>query len=109
MDSKHTPGPWIYDSEIPAIIAPNCPAWDDGGETDFDLKAPPTEVVNLYGAMGGKDTKADSFLLAAAPDLLEALKWMESKAPSWNGGVLAHPQVLKDARAAIAKAEGQVS
>lgn len=89
--SKHTPGPWVKkgihwtgkNNEI--VFVSNGPAF--GSESDFE------------------SAKANARLIAAAPELLEALEdlcecILETRGPS---ATLA----LKSARAAIAKAKGE--
>lgn len=82
-ETKHTPGPWdvVFDS----CSAPKC-----GGEWVID--GPPS------GAHGQFELEADARLIAAAPDLLAALKALAEVD-------LLNPQHLVAARAAIAKAE----
>ncbi len=87
--SKHTPGPWINDGD--GIV------W--------------SESDPIYGWIadcrnGAQD--ANARLIAAAPDLLEALRSMLSEfsvmaSPATAGEIAA----CEAARAAIAKAEGQ--
>lgn len=73
--SKHTPGPWAQQGRY--IVAPN-------GFTVADLQP-----------MGGHNAR----LVAAAPDLLEALEFVIRGVPdTWEG--------VQKARAAIAKATG---
>ena len=63
--NEHTPGPWHYDPEYPAIVAPTA-------HTPYQDRA--VIVVDLHGAMNGQDTKADARLIAAAPTMLTLLK-----------------------------------
>lgn len=68
METTHTKGPWIIkDSKIISLnswlVSPS-----DGEE------GIPTTVVDLHGAMGGDDSRADAKLIAAAPELLRLLK-----------------------------------
>ena len=89
MTSEHTPGPWFY-------------------ERDFDYYLIETE--DGHAVVTGKDNtegnEADYRLIAAAPDLLEALRDMvalvRDVAPQY-----AESTVAANARAAIAKAEGR--
>lgn len=100
---SHTPGPW---------------EWNEASKIDRDycqmLLAHGTTV--LYHAARWKVLKADLHLIAAAPDLLDALK----AALPWVALATArdpettHPQALANAaedlaslKAAIAKAEGR--
>lgn len=98
--SKHTPGPWRLEEVVDRSIKHLCPVADVDG---FSLLT----VVHTEGydgdecvPFGAVYRDADARLIAAAPDLLEALK-----------GVLRVADRKTDefdaARAAIAKAEGQ--
>ncbi len=99
-ESKHTPGPWaIWDtkngrqvgmSERPVMVATMCEL----------------EKLRLYPEEGHYpgSLEANARLIAAAPDLLEALKHMSEVferelGPKWESVIVA--------RAAIAKAEGR--
>jgi hypothetical protein len=80
---KHTPGPWRYDYApgfCGELLAPN-------GTTIAEFITEPND--------------SDARLLAAAPDLLEALKALTA-----TTDVVAYGAALHQARAAIAKAEG---
>lgn len=90
--SKHTPGPWVvrYDYVVQA------PAYEDGRLVP---------VAQPYGVnCDGTDLFANARLIAAAPELLEAIR-----------GVIEHMEWSTDqgeaayqfARAAIAKATGE--
>lgn len=101
--SKHTPGPWKirkgFDEGTKEIYFPNP-----------KIKKPfyPTELCVV--AAEGSEGKSNARLIAAAPDLLEALKGMLG---AWNmicdasGWERDHIQQQKDAVAAIAKATGE--
>lgn len=85
---KHTPGPWLIAENSPTFVY----ALDSVGHNEFDL--------NVQGRGQFRERHiANARLIAAAPDLLEALK-----------GVVAVADRKTDefdrARAAIAKAEG---
>lgn len=90
---KHTPGPWevgsTIESDTQAII-------HDGDSVLAILTTIPPNPANAR-------------LIAAAPDLLEALRKMadmveaEVLGPEW---VWAH-EIIEEARAAIAKATGE--
>jgi len=88
--SKHTPGPWSvqYETDIAAR--------EDG--------VGPVDVAHVYMRTAPGRTEANARLLAAAPELLEALKSMcEGFKPLKDADFPA----LAKARAAIAKAEGK--
>lgn len=93
--SKHTPGPWMYETRP-----------DSGGGDRPVVVAGADLVAAVSRANGG----ANARLIAAAPDLLAALKdlaewwsnWMPDDAHADGGRV-----VLDVARAAITKAEAK--
>jgi hypothetical protein len=99
-ESKHTPGPWTYEVD-------RCAACTERGEAEYCVFGPPG------GYHAPFSNEADARLIAAAPDLLAALKELEqccSKyyAVSRDLGHW-HPEYwpeLAAARAAIEKAEG---
>jgi hypothetical protein len=87
---KHTPGPWVFDedecSEIPALHL-YC----------ADSKNP------FHGSRSEEELKANARLIAAAPELLEALQ----RLLKGEDDEYLTPQGLRNlARAAIAKATG---
>jgi hypothetical protein len=95
MNAKHTPGPWIYDAQCidPIIIA------TEDRETGL------ARVQSWSGTPSGEECIANARLIAAAPELLQALKGLLAYTlhimePGDNAETLA-------ARAAIAKAEGR--
>jgi hypothetical protein len=90
-DAKHTPGPWDYVS----------------GRTLHHVE---TQIDNPVGAgipvcSIPKSREADARLIAAAPDLLEALKVAYGLSDVGVGLMFSKRQAM--ARAAIAKAEGR--
>lgn len=104
MTSKHTPGPWkhVGVGEHNRIVGPH-------GDSLF--------LVGMYGQFGRSgplpnrathiasivEEEANASLIAAAPDLLEALKSMVNYA---NLGAYERADAMKAARAAITKAKG---
>ena len=100
---KHTPGPWYWDDE-------DALPW-----TDYDGVEHAPFLVDRNGryVMAGSDIRipkeANARLIAAAPDLLEALKTLADY-PS-AGGYALGPCIsecdMREIRAAIAKAEGR--
>jgi hypothetical protein len=91
--SKHTPGPWIVYEFV------------DG----YDIRAPEAECYvatasdpeAVWGAIGREE---DAYLIAAAPELLEALENL-LKVHEGEGGTQYNAADM--ARAAIAKAKGE--
>ena len=90
---NHTPGPWrIHDTKIIAV---------DG-----------SIIIDCMGAMGGSgNTRRDKQLLAAAPDLLDALTGIVFTLEHREGLKYRKDLVTDDElgrlKAAIAKAEGR--
>ena len=96
--SKHTPGPW-------KTVARNYPIADTG---DYDgcwevlTGDPKKPIVQIWG--DSDEDEANARLIAAAPDLLEALKDTLQLLEVYCGDF--EEGTRKQARAAIAKAEG---
>jgi hypothetical protein len=99
MSAKHTPGPWI---------------WGDNYNGLFGA-GPENEVLSYAGYEGmwlsyEGERKANAALIAASPDLLQALQLLQDDIAEYArinnlGGFDNH--VMKLARAAIAKATGE--
>ena len=101
--SKHTPGPWHvtagHRSIRPSFISPG----ENGGFA----------ICEMYA--DGRDFTANARLIAAAPELLEALEeavacGMVPVSSVHEGGAVGYSRQVKCAdmiRAAIAKARGQ--
>ena len=95
---KHTPGPWVVDeSHINGSI--------NAGKRHVAL-------ANFYNCHDEEmrvtrdQQKANTQLIAAAPDIYEALKII-LEYPYGDASPLEDPLVMERARAAIAKAEGE--
>lgn len=90
--SKHTPGPW-----------------HTGGKLDAIVYAPDGYAVagcqTYHGLRDEACTAANARLIAAAPELLEALDMMERHFSRYDD--THNNLVLEQARAAIAKATGE--
>jgi hypothetical protein len=109
MTTKHTPGPWrvvIDDDGNPLSGRPSVQASDelDCGIVHWD------GFVQPYwrSARGDKEIHANARLIAAAPELLAALKAMDAaicEGFETQAGRMAGRKALIAARAAIAKAE----
>ena len=86
---SHTPGPWSFDGDYVESLAL--------------LK--PLSVATLADC--GHSTEGNGILIAAAPDLLSALKRLLSLWEESIGWEKVYMDMADDARAAIAKAEGR--
>lgn len=95
--ARHTPGPWHWDSD---------PIKDDPqGRVRYRVVAKGRTITQCYYPSGDGVAEADTRLIAAAPDLLAALKVLQ---PYFAGEhAYDHPHCVQ-LRAAIAKAEGTV-
>ena len=93
MSAQHTPGPWVVD--------PESPTWVEDGNGCCLAKTG-------YGDDEGD--RANARLIAAAPDMLAALRALHDNIAEYAkinnlGGFDNHD--MRQARAAIAKAEGR--
>lgn len=91
--NKHTPGPWY-----PV-------ATQDGMFVFKDVKDERHKIAELF--LWGEETEHNARLIAAAPEMLEALQVAYAELENHKGvpGVVEH--VLPAIEAAIAKAEGR--
>jgi hypothetical protein len=89
-NTKHTPGPWVIDKSNPVKI--------QGIGPQPQIRYPVCFVSAL-----GKHWQANTRLIAAAPELLEALRELVESVAISDPGVYD----LDAARLAIAKATGQ--
>ena len=95
MSAKHTPGPWIvYDPEMPDT------------EATYGIDGPDGQPVVYFGLTknDGINLIEDARLIAAAPELLEALKELADLYDT-DEGCRSLPEYIA-ARAAIVKAIG---
>lgn len=121
----HTPGPWSLcgaDRDVCKCFMVSCGhhpiaviehgAWGDSYPS-IRMKAGTTHLDNQweayiermdYGSIDENFAKGNAYLVSAAPDLLEALRKIYSAIDSC---VELTPDILKQARAAIDKAEGR--
>jgi len=93
MDTKHTPGPWRIGAKFQSVVSDGPTGWDDDGS-----------VAAYGGHMVCESAKleANARLIAAAPDLLDALENLTiAVGMGWD-----LEGVCEVARAAIAKATG---
>lgn len=104
MTTKHTPGPWIgagpsFGDPLPRYTTEIITeSEDENGEV--------RSICELPVAHHDDENEANAKLIAAAPELLEALKlmrhWAEADQVNYTGD---HPVAV--ARAVIAKATGE--
>ena len=91
-----TPGPWYVTGKLTRYVE----ARIDGGLIQEVAACGPTKADGGYGPQ----QEANARLIAAAPDLLEALKWMVLRTEE---GGYPDGKCLEEARAAIARATGE--
>ncbi|WP_272658829.1 hypothetical protein [Providencia sp. PROV148] len=92
MEFKHSPAPWHYNGNHRAAV--------EGSTTDMVASVYPMHYENA------EEMKANAHLIAAAPELLEALIEMQrnGRKQGWND---AYESSMEKTRLAIAKALGQ--
>ena len=95
-ETKHTPGPWVVKSARSGFYV----------ESQFDVIV---ESLDEYGRYGAIDDEANARLIAAAPELLEALSCLTAVVglTPIKGNLDALQEAYDMARAAIAKAKGE--
>lgn len=100
--SKHTPGPWAVDADAyPIFIYSESETWPLIDELGNEEGCKGAFIANTG------DNKANARLIAAAPELLEALQAIvKSLVDQDDEGMIEHAQQMIDARVAIAKATG---
>ena len=93
MNTKHTPGPWDYDyyGDHVAFVG-------NDNRKDYSFR------VEYCGGMPEDEQIENNHLIAAAPDMLDALQRIES---SLEHEPEIYADILSVARAAIAKATGK--
>lgn len=96
---SHTPGPWTIGPADWMISQKHGVGW-----RNFPVRAPGWyDVATVYCDEDDAEQDANVNLIAAAPDLLEACKYMLENAESQGWSEF----MLGSARAAISKAEGR--
>jgi len=100
---KHTPGPWEADFETyPIMVRSQSETWPLVDELGNEEGRAGVFIANTG------DNKANARLIAAAPDLLEALEVILRDHMAVHGvGDLEMQPALFQARAAITKAKGE--
>lgn len=115
METKttHTPGPWRAQRDIRAAHMRNKPGWnpDNPEHCDWAIYGPSYRVGLLEQIRpwcGEQENEANARLIAAAPDLLAACEIIAKVfSPEHKGMGADAIAVVKQARAAIAKARGE--
>ena len=97
--SKHTPGPWLQSHRQTGPEAWNTQVYDEAGRTIATLAWYP---VTLTGGLIGTAREANARLIAAAPDLLEACRYIVEAGETGD-----EETAIAKARAALAKAESE--
>jgi hypothetical protein len=92
---KHTPGPW---KRLQGMIVGNLHKGERGTEGDV--------VCLMKGYVDYKNQDANARLIAAAPELLETLRFIVA-ATGTEPGMAIYKAHIQQAEAAIAKAEGR--
>jgi len=93
MENKHTPGPWRVKDVQPD-------AWTRQVWTDE------SHGSVMIATTGGIDKEANAALIAAAPDMYEALEAVRAIIPQHNAGT-PWARAADKIHAALAKAEGR--
>lgn len=94
---SHTPGPWHWDSDLVK--------GDPLNRRRYQVTTIGKTITQLYHSSGDLYAEADARLIAAAPELLDALKLCYEHCALYHPSVKTN-NVGEAVRAAIAKAEG---
>lgn len=97
MSATHTPGPWTVTHSFDATIRREI--W-----TEIDRETGHRELVALIPDAEGEHINGDARLIAAAPELLAALRWALDQIE--DDLDFDHQAALEAAKAAISKATG---
>jgi hypothetical protein len=97
MNNKHTPGSWVYDKTLSAIVV---------------IYNHTVKAVADFGKCSLPENEANAQLMAAAPELLDAVNKLVKLHADWDKGSAYVPvafyeknnAAIAEARAAIAKA-----
>lgn len=101
MTAKHTPGPWTPEFGEAYRVR----AQQDGGQVAIMMNLKGRH--GLAGRRNGDEVAANARLIAAAPELLEALKACAAVCAGETMNKRGLISALEQARAAIAKATGE--
>jgi len=95
---KATPGPWKTDANA------GCKSIK-GGKAGDHKQAQYTEIATTVGLHNEDEDRANAALIAAAPDLYEALE--DVLAADWQDIASPDSDIWKQVNAALAKARGE--
>src|SRR5690349_6978861 len=101
-DSKHTPGPWTAERVLIKTSAYNEVGYVCHGSTVVAQTWTPGNGAPHHAQV--EETLANARLIAAAPEMLEALKYVSTQCDMLE---MNDAPWMKDVLAAIAKAEGK--
>ena len=101
--SKHTPGPWEIDNERDEAIC----VWKRGGEGAISGVIATVRTTTWCHNEQQDEQRGNARLIAAAPELLEALKACDLQLLQSNNDSDYAREAHEAALAAIAKAEGR--
>ena len=96
MNAKHTPGPWTIFSARANVAL--------GSPVESEIRSADRHVVARLGVIRDWQ-QGDAALIAAAPELLDALREL-ANAHSYDSPIKLRKAAYLQARAAIAKATG---
>ena len=102
METKHTPGPWI--TFVPNVGDPQ--EKDERGNLYWEIRPESLAFDSTYLDVTGWMSESNARLIAAAPELFEALKKLVGYHDGMVGDYHIENHALPEARAAIAKATG---
>ena len=97
--SKHTPGPWYYVGGSDKRAAPYI-------RKEGDMVPGTMAIASVTGRGGVSESAANARLIAAAPELLAALKQLTGEVTDLERNRV-RESAVDAARAAIARAEGK--
>ena len=96
FNKKHTPGPWVARKDYRGVWLLDA----HDGSAWVARTVPPLDLSSKKAMI---DTEGDARLIAASPDLLDALKWAVKSRPDYWVGTYQYERAL----AAIEKATGE--
>ena len=109
--NKHTPGPWAIDQHQKGcfyIVAEQGKKWNNPEICDLYTDVTPEDSVTIGPWLEPKENaEANANLIAAAPELLEALERLLIVCETPYPGCILSSREAMLARQAIAKAKGQ--